>query len=243
MADLRTMRLSVLVAAGCLAALVMPVAAQNYDGNHQVRFGAFLLGGTASSDVEYNDIATGTITNTSQSNGVYGLGVSGGLEWLRRGSWSWGIEADGTALQGSSSVNYVLGRNSVNSKIGYDYLATVRARGGLYLRNDVLWYGTLGVALLGTEARTSNVKVSSTQTGLAIGTGLEYDFGGGMLFAEYLYAGFGDLEASAPASLSGPATHYAYNTDMHTFRVGVKFKVGHDWYHDDVAERTGRVLK
>ncbi len=101
----------------------------------------------------------------------------------------------------------------------------------------MLWYGTIGVAFLGTEAQTGSLKVSSTQTGLAIGTGLEYDFGGGMLFAEYLFTGFGDIDASTAT------TNYTYNADLHTFRVGVKFKVGHDWYYDDVAARTGRPLK
>ena len=245
MAISRSTTTAALAAIGFAVAGATAALAQNYDGNHQVRFGAYLLGGSANGTAEFNDISTGNIFNPSYSNGVAGIGVSGGLEWVRRGSWSWGVEIDGAALQGSSVKDYTVVRRGIDtpavSKIGFDYLATVRARGGLYLRNDFLWYGTLGVAFLGTEARTTiqgnALKVQSTQTGLAIGTGLEYDFGAGLLFGEYLYTGFGDTEAA----VSG--THYNYDARLHTFRVGVKFKVGHDYYYDDVAARTGRVLK
>jgi opacity protein-like surface antigen len=237
---LNAFRRSLFASTALLALGASAATAQNYEGNYQVRFGAYLLGGKASGNAE---VAPATLppelfaptlpggTVFDYSNGIYGVGVSGGLEWLRRGAWTWGVEIDGAALSGSSTFP------SVNSKIGFDYLATVRARGGLYLRHDVVWYGTVGVAFLGTEAKTGSLKVSSTQTGLALGTGLEYDFGGGLLFAEYLYTGFGEIEASTLT------TRYLYDADLHTFRVGVKFKVGHDWYHDDVAARTGRPLK
>ena len=225
-----------LLAGAAMSALAAatPATAQNYEGNHQVRFGAYLLAGNGSGDATITHL--GTAFPADYSHGTVGIGVSGGLEWLRRGVWSWGLELDGAALAGGTDITHTAGPAAV-TKIGYDYLATARVRGGLYLRHDMLWYGTIGVAFLGTEAQTGSLKVSSTQTGLAIGTGLEYDFGGGMLFAEYLFTGFGDIDASTAT------TNYTYNADLHTFRVGVKFKVGHDWYYDDVAARTGRVLK
>lgn len=231
----RTIKGALLASAAVAAmAIAGPAAAQNYEGNHQVRFGAFLLGAPASGDASITHL--GTPFDVSYSHDVYGIGVSGGLEWLRRGAWSMGVEVDGSALSGSSAITHPAGAPAA-TKIGYDYLATARVRGGLYLRNDVLWYGTVGVAFLGAEAKTGSLKVESTQTGLAAGTGIEYDFGGGLLFAEYLYTGFGDITASTAT------TSYRYDANLHTFRVGVKFKVGHDWYYDDVAERTGRPLK
>lgn len=235
MTRLSKIKAALLVGAAVAALTAAPPAqAQHYEGNHQVRFGAYLLGGTGSGDASITHI--GTPFDANYDHGVYGVGVSGGLEWLRRGAWSLGVEIDGAALSGSSDITHPVGA-AATTKIGYDYLATARVRGGLYLRNDVLWYGTIGAAFLGTEAKTGSLKVQSTQTGLAAGTGLEYDFGGGLFFAEYLYAGFGDIDASTAT------TSYTYDATLHTFRVGVKFKVGHDWYHDDVAARTGRPMK
>lgn len=234
MAFLQGVARSILAATGLLAVCASSATAQNYDGNHQVRFGAYLLGGRASGDATITH--SGSTFDATHSHGLFGLGVSGGLEWIRRGSWSWGVEMDGAALWGNASVPHTAGP-AVTTEISYDYLATVRARGGLYLHRDFLWYGTIGVGLLGTEAKTGLNKVSSTQSGLAIGTGFEYDVGGALIFAEYLYAGFGDIEVTAGT------TRYVYDADLHTIRVGLKFKVGHDWYHDDVAERIGRPMK
>jgi len=234
MAFLRGIARSALVAAGLLAVCASGAPAQNYDGNHQVRFGTYLLGGRASGDATITH--GGSTFDAAHSHGIFGLGVSGGLEWIRRGAWSWGVEVDGAALWGNASVPHTAGP-AATTEISYDYLATVRGRAGLYLHRDFLWYGTVGVGFLGTEAKTGANKVSSTQSGLVAGTGFEYDTGGALIFAEYLYAGFGEIDASTAT------TNYVYDANLHTFRVGVKFKVGHDWYHDDVAERIGRTLK
>jgi opacity protein-like surface antigen len=202
--------------------------AQNYDGNHQVRFGAFLQGAT----VNGSSIITSPVVNTADLDfGSFGAGVSGGLEWVRKGYYTWGFEVDGAALSGNQEV--------LNAhRFGVDYLATARVRGGLYMRPDLIWYGTIGLGFLGTETKllAGTSKKSNTQTGLAIGTGIEYDFGGGLLFGEYLYTGFDDIDNSlSPDGIT--TTTYNTNYDLHNFRFGVKFKVGHDYYYDDVAHR------
>jgi hypothetical protein len=202
-------------------------SAQNYDGNHQVRFGAFLQGATVDGS---SIVTTPLATNTADFDfGSFGAGVSGGLEWVRKGYYTWGVEVDGVALSGNTET--------LNTRYGVDYLATARVRGGLYMRPDLIWYGTIGFGFLGTETKllTGTTKKSNTQTGLAIGTGIEYDFGGGLLFGEYLYTGFDDIDNSLTDGIT--TTSYNNSFDMHNFRFGVKFKVGHDYYYDDVAHR------
>jgi opacity protein-like surface antigen len=210
--------------------------AQNYDGNHQVRVGAFLLGGRGAGDLALTT-AAGVTSAGNYSAGLFGIGATAGLEWVHRGHFTWGIEVDGAALTGNDTI--------LAAEISHNYVASLRARLGVYVRNDLVWYGTLGVAGLGFEVKTeqttltgtSLVKHHRTKAGLAAGTGLEWDFGPGLLYGEYMFFGFGDID--------GPlgTTRYTADADIHAFRLGVKFKVGHDYYHDDVARRIGRPTK
>ncbi len=207
--------------------------AQNYDGNHQVRGGFFAQGaavhGGATATIP-GDPATET--SGSYSFGSAGIGFTGGLEWIERGRWSWGVEIDGAALSGSG--------DAADFRFGTDYLATARVRGGVFVRPNTLWYGTIGFGFLGTQVKDPSVAGSSAlkqhnvQTGIALGTGLEWDFGSGVVFAEYLMASFDDMEARLGS------TPIAYDTTLHNFRVGMKFKLGHDYYVDDVARRIGK---
>ena len=74
--------------------------------------------------------------------------------------------------------------------------------------------------------------------GWVAGGGLEYDlrdYFGTVLFGEYLvgkYEVWNNL----------PGLNGNIDTDVQTFRVGVKFKLGHDYY-DDVRARRDEPLK
>jgi hypothetical protein len=212
------------IAAACviISTMASGATAQNYDGNHQVRFGVFgAMGPTAGS-------ATQAPTTESYSIFTYGIGASAGLEWVRPSSFSWGVEADVSALAGNRTVAL--------NEIGPDILSTVRLRGGVHVRPDLFWYGTIGAGFLGSETKYSNgTKVQHTNVGLVLGTGLEWDWHGALLSAEYLYGDFGTFTAT-PTGL----TPYSYDADMHIFRLGLKFRVGHNHYDDDVARRIGR---
>ena len=203
----------------------VPAAAQNSDGQHQVRFGVFgqtgPTSGTAANPAGREDYSIFT----------YGIGASAGLEWVRKQGWSWGVEMDGTVLAGNDS--------GAGNELSPNYLATLRVRGGRHIRSDLFWYGTIGAGYLGMESKTSSIfglnKVADSKAGLVLGTGLEWDYKGALIAAEYLYGDFGTFTSTA--------ANHRYDADMHIFRLGVKFKVGHDHYDDDVARRIGRIGK
>jgi opacity protein-like surface antigen len=111
-----------------------------------------------------------------------------------------------------------------------DYKASARARLGAFIHPSLLAYATFGAGWLGAtleKSLTTTTGVGDTSkalAGLTFGGGLEYDLGDFALFGEYLYADY--------ASWNRP-TLQAFNVDIesHTFRAGVKFKVGHDHTH------------
>jgi opacity protein-like surface antigen len=203
-----------------------PVAAQNYDASHQVRVGAFLQRSGLSGDAKNLQ----TDEQASFAFRSHGLGATAGLEWVNKAGFSWGIEFDGAAMSGRTRI--------LGNEFGPDYLATLRLRGGRHIRPDLFLYGTIGAAALGVEGRpfgNSSLKTSDTLPGFVIGGGLEWDFGAGMLFGEYIYGSFDNV------ILSRSTTQFSYDPDIHAVRFGVKFKVGHDHaYDDDVSRRIGR---
>jgi hypothetical protein len=222
MAHRWTRDLTVLVVLASASATSPSALAQNVDGNHQVRFGVFgAIGPTT---------GTAALDTTTENYSIfsYGIGVSAGLEWVRRTDYSWGVEVDTTALGGNNTA-------AIN-EISPNLLTTVRLRGGRHIRPDLFWYGTIGAGFLSSETKyVVGTKVFQTRTGLVLGTGLEWDFRGALVTAEYLWGDFGTFNATP----TGLAPH-RYDADMHVFRLGLKFRVAHDHYDDDVARRIGR---
>lgn len=206
-----------------------PVAAQNYESQFQVRFGAFLQGASVSGTAVENN--NGAITTEPFRFGSAGIGAAAGIEYVRWSGMSVGLEFDLTALSGSD--------DPLATKFGTNYLATLRGRAGFHMRPDLFWYVTGGLGALGTSAKLpggfTTPKVSSTRYGGVVGTGFEWGIGPTMVFAEYLYGSFGTADFDASATRT-----FTYDPDMHIFRIGLKFKTGYDHYHDDVAERIGR---
>jgi opacity protein-like surface antigen len=206
------------------------VSAQNYDGSGIVRFGIFGAG-------EFYDLkrSPDTVGSTSLDGGAVGFAAGYDLVFARR--MVLGIETD---LQ----VGDTRGRlNGVDLRTHADYLATLRGRLGFFLMPELLVYGTGGVAWagLGIEDTAGSLALGSldankTVTGWVAGGGMEYDFRdylGTIFFAEYLVGGFGSWN-------NIPGLGFDLDADVQTFRIGMKFKVGHD-YHDDY--RRGGSLK
>lgn len=208
-------------------ALATPASAQNWDGNHQVRFGAFILGAGLDADLRVTPLG-GPASSEGASVGLFGAGVTAGVEWVRR-QWAWGIEMDLAATEGNS--------RSASAETSVDYLASIRGRIGTYAQPDLLLYATGGIAFVGAEVKIGATKQAFTKTGLALGLGAEWDRGPWLLSAEYLYMGF------EPESGTIGTTDYRYDPDAHVFRLALKFKVGHDHYHDDVRARGYGPLK
>jgi opacity protein-like surface antigen len=217
-----------------------PVQAQNYDGDGLLRFGAFVQGADLEFDVQRPAAAAGT----ASADG-FGGGVSFGYDWGSRKSLVLGVEADASIDDSSDKIK---GRSFAS-----DYLATLRGRLGAHLQPGWLVYATGGVAFLGVEYQRApskltigtttidvpGAKLSETLTGWTVGGGTEIDLHPVTLFAEYLFANFDtfDFSDDDPATLAKTLIPHEVDVDEHLVRVGVKFKIGHDFYDDDVRKR------
>jgi outer membrane immunogenic protein len=188
--------------------------AQNYDGDGVVRVGLFAQG----TWLDVNQSLP--LSGGAELSGFTG-GISAGYDFWRSSHWVFGVEADASLGDLSDRVGPV--------SYGFDYLVTLRGRAGFYVQPHWLLYGTAGAAWLGYEAQSqlSGDKASDTLTGWTIGAGSEVDWRHIIFFAEYLYTDFGSRNFVVDET-----THRA-DFDGHNFRLGVKFKVGHDYYNPD----------
>ncbi|HRD78561.1 MAG TPA: outer membrane beta-barrel protein [Hyphomicrobiaceae bacterium] len=228
-----TLRRAGLAAAAALA-IGAPggASAQNYDGSGIVRFGLFGQGTwVGSALVEENDTVAPPVLIARGSGDISGLGVglSIGYDWRMHGNWIFGVEGDWTYVGAESRWR--------TTTVTADYTGTLRARLGVYTHPHMLWYATGGLAMLGLEGEhTATTRdTASTRFGWTIGAGTEINWHHVILFGEYLYADYEEW------SFGVPANNITVDTDAHMFRLGIKFKVGHDHYHDDV--RHGRPMK
>jgi opacity protein-like surface antigen len=222
------------VSVGVSITLVAPALAQNRDGAVMARFGVFGQGQYTNIDGTIIPVppSTGAPFSNSVSTNFYGLGLSGGLDWHTRGIVL-GIESDFSANGGSVGIG--------PAKYMSAYLATVRGRAGVKLMPDLLVYGTAGLGLLATDIRidTTGAKSQKTLPGFIYGLGLEREWKNVIFFGEYLHSDFGRNSARIDQSgLFGVSSSAGFDTgyDANVFRLGMKFKVGHDHSHDHYAD-------
>lgn len=207
--------LSALVAGALCAGGVSAAGAQNYEGDHVVRFGLFAQPAFA------NFGQTRPISDSTTASGVLG-GLSAGIDWRPHRHWLYGIEFDAALGDARGDINTTPG--VVN--YGVDFLANLRGRFGVYAEPHWLIYGTAGVSFLGFEAgapQLSNTKAAETLIGLTVGVGTEYKWHHVSLFGEYNFANYGSREFTL-----GTVRHEV-DADVHTLRLGIKFNVGHDF--------------
>jgi opacity protein-like surface antigen len=205
-----------------IAAIGSSASAQNSESSHQVRSGVFGQWG-----IFRGDGVRGGLTEDYAFSSL-GIGFAAGIEYVRKHTWSYGIELDGAVHSGEE--------NLLDSRYRPNLSGSLRLRAGQHVRSNLYWYGTFGVAGIGQEIKALNqqgvmTKVTSNRVGFVLGTGLERDFGPGLFFAEYLLSDYG----RKATELNGIDISAA----SHIFRVGVKYKVGYDHYADDVVERLG----
>ncbi len=201
--------------------------AQNWDGSGMIRFGVFLQGSFVDYDIAQTPAAAAPFRQSASPDG-FGVGISSGYD-LRLGSFLVGAEADVSFDGGRSKVN------ATSEQYGIDYFATLRGRFGYLFHPNLLAYGTVGYALLGAEYKRNDVagggggnKKYASLGGLVYGGGLEWDMGWGTSFVEYLHADVGDWDFQAAVSNN----RLAVDGTSDVFRLGLKFKVGHDHSHD-----------
>jgi opacity protein-like surface antigen len=212
--------------------------AQNWDGMGQVRVGAFLQQSFLTYDQFQPGLGAGLATQSASPDG-FGGGIVAGYD-LRLGRFVVGGEVDLSVMSGSANT-----RPGSPDKYGVDYISTVRARFGALVTPNMLVYVTPGLSLLGAEYKnvTAGVlgqtgilnKKNKIMSGWGIGTGLEYDLGWTTLFGEYYFADFGSWRFQ---NFNGNST--TVDADAHLLRVGMKFKVGHDFGYVDDHKRTNR---
>jgi len=202
-----------------LAAGAASANAQNRDGSGLLKFGAFAQGA-------FLEVEQSTPVLASSSPSGFTGGVSFGYDLRVFDRWLIGVEMDGSfgdarALAGTTDY-------------GFDYLLTIRGRLGMYLLPHWLVYGTAGVGFLGVEAHDqgSITKAADTLTGYVAGGGTEIDLNHFILFGEYLYGDFGTRNFDLPTGPLQINTRFDTSYESHLVRVGVKFKIGHDFAHD-----------
>lgn len=201
------------VAACALVAGSLPAAAQNYDGTAIIKFGAFGQYGS----IGVSETAPAAASSTRDD---FQGGLSAGMDFRLPYRLLLGVEIDASM---GDSRNFVAGTD-----YGLDYIFNARGRFGFYVHPDWLLYAAAGVSWLGFEAQQQGVgdfKASETVGGWTVGAGIEYEWHHVLLFGEYLHAEYG----ARPFTL-GIVRHEA-DLDADIFRLGIKFKVGHDHHH------------
>ena len=195
--------------------------AQRYDGSGLVKFGVFGQGTFLNVDQSSPAVAS------SEPSGFAG-GVSAGYDFRLYDRWLLGVEIDGSFGDARARAGL--------TDYGFDYLMTARGRLGVYVRPDWLLYGTAGVGYLGVEAQRPGLgnKAAETMTGYVVGAGTEFDWHHVILFGEYLYGDFGERNFTLTGSsgLVPTSVRHDASIDAHLVRLGIKFKVGHDYAHD-----------
>ncbi len=127
-------------------------------------------------------------------------GVQLGYNWQVSRNWVFGLETD---IAGTDMNDSVAG---INTHV--DYLGTARVRLG-YAVDRTLFYGTGGLAY----ARSAVNGVHDTDTGYALGAGIEWAFAPSWSAkVEYMFHGFDN-------NLVG-------NVDISTIKFGVNYRFG-----------------
>jgi outer membrane immunogenic protein len=125
--------------------------------------------------------------NPTRPNGFQG-GVEAGYNW-QFGQFVVGLEGDGTFGDVSSTATV----NGVTATAKVDSFSTFRGRAGVAV-DQVLFYGTAGLALADTKITTPTLSGSNTQTGWTAGAGVEWMFAPHWsLKGEYLYRSFDNV--------------------------------------------------
>lgn len=153
-------------------------------------------------------------TNTPESlepSGGFG-GIQSGYNWQLSRNWVIGVEGDaswGSIRQTAGAIN-----------VDVDAMGTVRARLG-YAMNNVLFYGTAGLAWAHADSNTATAIRDQFYVGWAAGAGIEYALSSRWSAKfEYLYADYGTINDVN----AGPAFNAAL--DVHTVKVGLNYRAG-----------------
>jgi outer membrane immunogenic protein len=151
--------------------------------------------------------ATGDITNSVVNPSGFAGGLQGGYNW-QFGQWVVGGEAD---LQGSSAND-----TFAAWKFSNPWFGTLRGRAG-YAINNILIYGTGGLAFGSVRAEALNLTETQTAAGWTLGVGAEVGITQNWSAkAEYLYVNLNNSQFA----LTGLPHGYQFNI----VRLGVNYR-------------------
>jgi outer membrane immunogenic protein len=163
-------------------------------------------------------------TNLLSPSGVFGGGQIG-YNWQGALGLSprivLGIEADlqTSGISDSASFDGVYAENNLN------WFGTVRGRLG-YAVDRALFYVTGGFAFGEVEGRVDGLSLTSTQTGYALGGGVEYKFNPAWsVKGEYQY-----LNLDANDSVGPLGVGLGDRSEVHTVRLGVNYHLAQGGY-------------
>ena len=150
----------------------------------------------------------GSVDNNPTKPSGFAGGVQAGYNWQQNGPWVFGIEGD---IQASGAE-----QTFAPWKFSNPWFGTLRGRAG-YALNNVLFYGTGGLAFGELRGETFGMSESHTNPGWTVGAGAE------MAFAphwsakiEYLYV---DL-ANSNFIITGASRGLSFGT----IRAGVNYR-------------------
>jgi outer membrane immunogenic protein len=148
----------------------------------------------------------GSVSNSgAKPSGVAG-GVTGGYNW-QSGQVVFGLEGD---LQGTGADD-----RFANYKFSNPWFGTVRGRLG-YAFNNILIYGTGGLAFGSLEAELNGLQQSQTSVGYAVGAGAEFGiYQNWTAKIEYLYVNLSSNNYTLTGANNG--------LDFGTVRLGVNY--------------------
>jgi len=198
----------------------------------------FYVGAVAGAGIvtpQFNDKTDQFVDGVWQAgNWAFTGGGTVGYNW-QSGYAVFGVEADFNWTSFDRSLTNIDRGSQFDAK--WNWYSTVRGRFGLAL-DRTLVYATAGVAIVDLDnqvfrsdhcGRTSDdlcAKLSKTEVGLALGTGVEYAFAGNWSFkAEYLFIKLPtkDLRPSDPEDRTST---FQYTNDAHFARVGLNYRFG-----------------
>jgi outer membrane immunogenic protein len=148
----------------------------------------------------------GNVSNSGTKPSGFVGGVTGGYNW-QSGNVVFGIEGD---IQGSTADD-----RFANYKFSNPWFGTVRGRIG-YAFNNVLIYGTGGLAFGSLELEQNGLQQSHTSAGYAVGVGAEVGiYQNWTAKIEYLYVDLGRNNYQF--------TNNNHGLDFGTVRLGVNY--------------------
>ena len=148
----------------------------------------------------------GSVSNTPVKPSGFVGGVQAGYNF-QNGPWVFGVEGDIQAAGADDTF--------APWKFSNPWFGTVRGRAG-YLFNDILLYGTAGLAFGELTGQTFGLSESHTSVGWTAGLGAEFLFAPGWSTKlEYLYVDFND----STFTITGVPNGYRFGL----FRAGVNY--------------------